>query len=162
MFSKKTKMSFAAKYDICPDTGCWLWNAGKARHGYGAFWTSRKDAYVGRKWYRAHRFSYEMHKGHIPDGLVVMHKCDNPACVNPDHLTIGTQKDNMTDRDLKKRGRVPMLPEKELRDMAAHVLTSGQSDASLADRYGVSRGHIWKIKNKKYAWQWRAGGDVGN
>lgn len=76
---------------------CWLWVAGKSRAGYGVVGTSLKVCY-------AHRKSYEAENGDgSVDGLVVRHKCDTPACVNPAHLEIGTQADNM--RDMMKRGR---------------------------------------------------------
>jgi HNH endonuclease len=76
---------------------CWTWTGGKSRNGYGAFWTKEK------RLVRASRFSYEQHYGPIPNGMVVCHRCDNPPCVRPDHLFLGTQSDNM--RDMWQKGR---------------------------------------------------------
>lgn len=75
---------------------CWLWTAALNNSGYGAF------AFEGSRWL-AHRFSYFIHKGPIPTGMYVLHRCDSPRCVNPDHLWIGTQADNM--RDCAEKGR---------------------------------------------------------
>jgi hypothetical protein len=81
--------------------GCWLWKASKRNKGYGAFvWADEKgDIIQGR----AHRFSYELHCGKIPNGLCVLHKCDNPACVRPSHLFLGSKAENNEDMFLKKR-----------------------------------------------------------
>lgn len=76
-------------------TGCWLWT-GAMQHAYGKFRINMRDV-------RAHRVSWEMHIGPIPDGLEVCHHCDTPLCVNPDHLFIGTHYDNMTDCKQKRR-----------------------------------------------------------
>jgi len=80
---------------------CWLWTGYKNHLGYG-----RMTVTVAPKQYKlmaTHRLSWKMHRGPIPEGKVVMHDCDNPACVNPDHLLLGTQLDNM--RDMKAKGR---------------------------------------------------------
>lgn len=76
--------------------GCWEWLATKHEKGYGAF--AYRNAMV-----RAHRFSYFMHFGPIPLGLEVCHHCDNPGCVRPDHLFLGTHHENM--KDMSKKGR---------------------------------------------------------
>ncbi len=78
--------------------GCWLWRGGGLR-GYGIF-SSRR---LGRHGY-AHRFAWEFTHGPIPDGLRVLHRCDNPPCCNPAHLFLGTQADNVADMWAKGRG----------------------------------------------------------
>ncbi len=78
-------------------SGCWVWTAGRFKPTlYGAFQDEGKAK-------RAHRVSWEMTNGEVPDGLDVLHKCDNPPCVKPDHLFLGTQADNNRDRDSKGR-----------------------------------------------------------
>lgn len=78
---------------------CWLWKASKCGKGYGAFAASWK------KHQMAHKFSWIMHNGPIQNGLFVMHHCDNPSCVRPDHLWLGSNSDNMRDMIKKGRGR---------------------------------------------------------
>lgn len=84
-------------------TGCWEWLGERNNKGYGRFPTYSRDS---RKRLLAHRVSYTLHHGQIPAGMVVMHACDNPGCVNPEHLSIGTQQDNL--RDALAKGRVDM------------------------------------------------------
>ena len=75
---------------------CWIWTGSKNQHGYGNFW-------YGEKCKKAHRISYMAFVGSLNDSLDVMHKCDNPSCVNPEHLVMGTTTDNI--RDMWKKGR---------------------------------------------------------
>lgn len=100
-----------------PNTGCWLWGAslkeGKCG-GYGQLKVNGKEV-------TAHRVSYMIHKGPIPKGLYVLHTCDVRSCVNPDHLFLGTQKDNIHDMMKKGRANHPgrqKLP--SLRDTVKH------------------------------------------
>lgn len=79
--------------------GCWAWNGAKTCDGYGRVNNGRNKSPIG-----AHRVSWFIHKGKIPRGLFVLHKCDNPECTNPDHLFLGTQRDNII--DAFKKGRI--------------------------------------------------------
>ena len=94
---------FNKKYLINEDTDCWEWQNAKNNIGYGMF---RWDRHTMRT---AHRVSYELHNGPIPEGLVVCHKCDNPICVNPEHLWVGTLKDNAQDMVAKGRNARAMI-----------------------------------------------------
>lgn len=92
-----TKLSrIEDRYDIVTESGCWIWSGGIKDNGYGMLGYKTKH-------YHAHRFSYETYKGKIPNGLEVCHHCDVKCCVNPDHLFLGTRKDNM--QDMVKKGR---------------------------------------------------------
>ena len=93
---KELHERFMNKIVINELSGCWEWQAAKNNIGYAFI----RD---GNKMRTAHRVSYELHKGDIPRGLCVCHSCDNPMCVNPDHLWLGTHKDNLTDMKLKGR-----------------------------------------------------------
>lgn len=88
---------FQCSYKVNAETGCWEWQKQKNRLGYGQFSTP-----PGTTKY-AHRWAHLRFKGPIPPGHVVMHLCDNPPCVNPDHLKAATQKENM--QDCLKKGR---------------------------------------------------------
>ena len=83
---------FENKYIPEPNSGCWLWVAGRMSNGYGGV--------MGNG---AHRTSWELYRGAIPEGLSVLHKCDVKICVNPDHLFLGTQADNLADMRGKNR-----------------------------------------------------------
>ena len=111
----------------------------------------------------AHRISYELHSGPIPDGMHVLHKCDNPSCVRPDHIFLGTHTDNMQDMWTKGRGRCDgagrkgaangnsRLTEEQV-DAIRRRLSAGESQRSLGLEFGVSKtligligkGRVWK------------------
>ena len=91
---------FEDKYTPEPNSGCWLWLASDfGGFGYGAFCTADGKT-IG-----AHRASWQLHRGPIPKKTMVLHRCDVPFCVNPAHLWLGTQADNVADRSNKRRTR---------------------------------------------------------
>lgn len=98
--SRRTPLSerFAGKYTVDAVTGCWNWTAALNANGYGAI----NEGGEGRA-LSAHRVSYELHVGPVPAGLWVLHRCDNPSCVNPAHLFLGDALANVRDMDAKGR-----------------------------------------------------------
>ena len=96
IIQEKDVKRFLEKVNKNTGSECWEWTASLNQKGYGNFKLNGSP-------YLTHRVSYEIHKGAIPKGLVVRHQCDNPKCVNPAHLELGSQKDNVRDR--QDRGR---------------------------------------------------------
>jgi len=94
---------FDAKFVPEPNSGCWLWTASTKGSGYGSFGICAGRVEL------AHRASWEIHRGQIPKGMHVLHRCDTPACVNPEHLFLGTAADNMADKAAKGRARTPRV-----------------------------------------------------
>ena len=128
---------------------CWLWLAGKDHKGYGIFGPGG-----GGKHVRASRFSYELHKGKIPEGLKVLHTCDTPACVNPEHLFVGTDQDNMDDRRAKNRTAIGVrVGSSRLKEFdVLEIRKSALSSHKLGKIYGVSHS---TIRNAKLGLTWK-------
>lgn len=135
---------------------CWLWLGSTWHYGYGCIYVAKP-----RKAANAHRVSYEMANGPIPKGLFVLHRCDNPRCVRPSHLFLGTQMDNV--RDMVNKGRERFshrgekhpsvkLSESEVIDIRRQS-ARGQSQRSIAREYGVTRSAITGILHKR-TWGW--------
>lgn len=123
---------FWAKVNMSTPDKCWEWTANTGR-GYGMFW-------FGKIPMVAHRVSWMMLRGHIPEGKLVLHKCDNRRCVNPNHLFIGTQSDNVCDMHSKGRegdyrtGITKSFSEEEILDIR-DMHSKGMSLRSIAIKY---------------------------
>lgn len=132
---------------------CWVWQGG---HGGSIGQYGRVSVKHGVTLGYAHRISWELHVGPIPAGLSVLHKCDVPDCVNPEHLFLGTQEDNMKDMAAKKRGNAPRGSAHRsavLNESSVVLIRNSSQPASiLAEKYGVSyqtiyaarRGTTWR------------------
>lgn len=132
---------------------CWLWTAEIMNHGHGRIghWPTRKQRIL------AHRASWLIHFGPIPEGMFVCHKCDVRACVRPDHLFLGTAKDNLHDAALKgrmRRGEKHLSNKlKESDVLRIRFLYPARSQQSIADEYGVSQVAISALlRGKSWAW----------
>ncbi len=144
-FAKKSEsltQRFYQRFVPDPISGCWLWTGTMTRKGgYGEL------IYRGEK-HRAHRLSYELHDRAIPAGLCVLHKCDVPHCVNPDHLFIGTNLDNVRDRDDKGRGRRTLTEEQ--------VIAIRKTDGlrrDIASHFNIGESTVRNIKSRR-TWAW--------
>lgn len=144
MISKLTKSRFLSKVEF--SSYCWNWQGRKNKSGYGK---------LGNRY--AHRLSYELFNNNsIPEKMCICHKCDNPSCVNPDHLFLGTQKDNM--RDMIKKGRQvkkdnsgeknPMFGKKhsETTKQKQSLVKKGQYSGSKHPRASIKECDVLKVK----------------
>lgn len=133
---------FEEKYLPEPTSGCWLWIAG-SRGRYGAFW------YEG-KMLSAHRVSYLLRHRYIPENMLVLHKCDNTFCVNPDHLYCGTRFDNMRDMVDRGRNNNPRGADAPWSKLTLEQVKGIRSDsrvqAIIAKEYGIVQSHVSNIK----------------
>lgn len=135
---------FHQKYTPEPNSGCWLWTASGNNKGYGQIRRGQTQA-------KAHRVSWELHHGPIPDNLCVLHTCDTPPCVNPHHLFLGTVADNNADMVAKGRhSAVSGESHYRAKLTAAQVVEirsrQGQTHKALAKEFGVSNQQISKIR----------------
>lgn len=131
------------------EDACWEWLASKNKKGYGLFRYQNKNV-------STHRYSWILHYGEIPDELFVLHKCDNPSCVNPKHLFLGTNEDNM--KDMSRKGRSGAMsgnlhPNSKLsEDIVVEIFNlkkNGLLGKEIADIYNVTPQLISGILNGK-------------
>jgi hypothetical protein len=134
----------AAKVEYDTNGGCWLWPERPVPGGYGEFWMDGGSTLV-------HRLSWTSVNGPIPAGMIVRHKCDVPACCNPDHLQIGTLSDNV--QDSIKRGRFtippyapPMSPEAV--EFIRNRIADGWKDRRIAEALGVARQSVGRRRRR--------------
>jgi hypothetical protein len=122
--------------------GCWEWTGAKLRTGYGRITVSTG------KVCSAHHLSYEFSCGPVPKGMCVLHICDNPACVRPDHLFLGTHNDNMKDMTAKERSGGRILKREDAYAILWHEV-SGEPRQTLADEYGVTYQTVRNIAQRR-------------
>lgn len=151
--SGHNQVNTSPDYKINEETGCWEWQKGFLPSGYGSKCKNYKTM-------TAHRYYYEKYKGEIPNGLNICHHCDNRKCVNPEHLFLGTQKENM--RDMVKKGRgnygekhnMAKLTWKNVNEIRKMYLTGKFSIRELARKYNIWYGPMrsaiigetWRLK----------------
>lgn len=139
-------MLYFNKYVIVKD-GCWGWR-GSLSDGYGCLFSREYSIY-------ANRASWVIHRGNIPDGFLVLHKCDNRSCTNPDHLFLGTSKDNTQDMMKKNRGCAgeksvtAKLTIDKVREIRQLLSSTSLTQRFLANKFGVTAMVIHQIKYNK-------------
>lgn len=138
---------FWAKVAIVAQNDCWQWQAASSK-GYGVFKIKNIQMY-------AQRVAYTIEYGAIPDGLVIMHKCDNPLCVNPKHLQAGTTNDNVQDRNRKDRqakgekSGPAVLSESDI-PIIRQLYADGMNGRQIAKKLSVGKSTIYYVLNKSY------------
>ncbi len=133
---------FFSKVNFDGPNGCWIWEAGKDGDGYGLFKPAPKITH------RAHRVSYEFFHGPIPSGMNVLHSCDNPSCVNPDHLLLGTHRENMEDMCHKGRQNTILTANDVCEIRRLHLVDKvPQKDIALA--YKIVPSQVSKIVRRR-------------
>lgn len=146
MRGQTIEVSFWSQVDIRQPMDCWLWQGMKNHDGYGRMRHGNARTLT-------HRISYALVRGPIPEGMRVLHHCDVRDCVNPNHLFLGTQADNIRDMDAKGRRR-PARGEghgraKLNRAQALEIRASSDSDTILAAQYSVAKSLIWAIRHDR-------------
>ena len=135
------------KYTVS-ESGCWVWNRKRNEWGYGVLGIANRSTL-------AHRFVWTEVHGSIPEGYGVLHRCDNPACINPEHLFLGTPADNNADMKAKGRNRQPKgtahprarLKPDDIRRIRS--LAGKRTHISLAEEYKVAESTIWMILHNR-------------
>lgn len=154
--ASKLKLRFLGTYeerfwkhvDKNQENGCWNWT-GTRRRGYGQIWRNKETI-------KAHRFSWVLHNGKIPeDKPFVLHRCDNPSCVNPNHLWVGTHQDNMNDKVNKNRQikgeeiEQSKLTENQIKEIRRLCCEEKLSQSEIAKIFDVSQPLISSIYRNK-------------
>jgi hypothetical protein len=144
------------KIEYEPNSGCWLWSGAAKELGYGVIGLGRRHEGTAK----THRVAWQLYRGPIPAGMNVLHKCDVPACCNPDHLFLGTLKDNSQDCARKGRNFVPDNRGERAKwakltlEAARDIKQRRMSSRKYAAVYGCSKSaieRIWEGRNWKSA-----------
>lgn len=138
--NSKTLNAKPVEYEV-NDNGCWICTSHARTAGYPYITLNRKRRKLSR-------VIYELYKGNIPEGMVVMHQCDNPQCINPEHLSVGTHKDNTHDMIQKRRNHygVKNYQAKLNDDLVRYIRSSKIGCTTLARELGVSKTLILKVR----------------
>lgn len=156
-------------YYIEKTSSCWIWTGDKTVSGYGSFHVYKNKVHIK---YGAHRLSWALHHNQNPGKFFICHRCDNPICVNPEHLFAGTQQDNVNDMLSKGRGIMQRDPDRLKNFLKLHSNRRARGDAhpgtklttvdveniralfefgvpakTLAKDFGVSKNTIWRVAN---------------
>lgn len=134
------KEQFNARWTPEPFSGCWIWTRGGTRYG---------SLRINKRKEQAHRVAWQIYKGEIPAGLWVLHTCDNPFCVNPGHLFLGTHKDNMRDMKNKRRGRGGRGMARLTPEQVREIKLSSNTGASFAKKFGVCEATVSYIRTNQ-------------
>lgn len=130
---------FERKFTRGAPDECWEWQAGRDKDGYGTFWFGTANK-------RAHRMALFLYRSvPLKNGLLACHHCDNPPCVNPDHLFVGTITDNNIDMTIKERGGKTKLTADQVREIRARLAT-GEKAWRIALDYGMTGAPIYRIQ----------------
>jgi hypothetical protein len=124
--------------------GCWSWMGSTNGIGYGMIYDSERKRKL-----LAHRVSWEIHNGSIPDRRVILHRCDNPSCVNPAHLSLGTQAENMQDKVMKGRGRNYFLLDEDVQYIRTSMAQGTHSASDLAQIFCVSPMTVYNVLQRR-------------
>lgn len=131
-----------------PNSGCWLWMKGGGGDGYGCFYYNGE-----RNW--AHRVSWELYAGPIPEKVSVLHKCDTPSCVRPDHLFLGTRADNVADMVSKSRNQKgarhwnARLSESDVKSIRQTYSSGGVTQGAIARFFDIPRQLVHAIVHNR-------------
>ena len=129
------------------DNGCWICTSHRPNILSGYHEMNRNGKMI-----RVHRHMYEKYKGEIPNGLLICHKCDNPSCINPDHLFVGTPKENSEDMVMKGRSNPPrltgeMIGTSKLKiSQIIDIRKDNRLQREIAKDYGIAQCHVSRIK----------------
>lgn len=151
MYDDKVLTRFWRKVDKSDENGCWLWRASSGASGYGQFC-------LGGTMVGAHRVSFEIHNGSIPDGLHVLHRCDVPTCVSPMHLFLGTHRENIADRHAKGRTSkahrnqgeshgLAKLGESQVSEIRRLYAHGDLTQREIAEMFGVTQSLVSHVVN---------------
>lgn len=142
-----------ARVEPEPNSGCWIWIGARHHFGHGSIRREQRSR-------RAHRVSWEIYRGEIAVGLCVLHKCDNPPCVNPDHLYLGTHLDNARDRESRRRRSMPRgekhprakLTRDDVLDIRRRV-AAGEIQRVIGQDYGLTQARVSEVA-LRHSWAW--------